>query len=198
MTDFNYINPLFTTNSQEERLLGVSLSGIMDNKITAKGEAKVLAFLRDTAIATNVEWAEKLGLNPSTSVTCVKPDGNTSVLYNTAPGIHGRYAPFYIRRMRIAANTPLANYVLSKNVLAEPALGETWENVRTLVLSFPVKSPEGAVIQRERSAITQQLCTVLTKKKRLSSGFSKIKNMRLGFRFYRQMTTLIYRPHTKK
>lgn len=155
MVDFKDIDMRFAKNCKEERLLGVSLSGIMDNPITAGASSDILERLKGAAIEENEKWAKKLRIKPSVSVTCVKPDGNTSVLYNTAPGIHGRYAPFYIRRMRVAANTPVANYALSVGVPAEPALGETWEDVRTIVLSFPVKSPEGAVIQRERTAIEQ-------------------------------------------
>lgn len=155
MTKFYNINPLFTDNSREERLLGVSLSGIMDNPITASGDPEILDMLKSTVVETNKVWARKLKIKQSVSTTCVKPDGNTSVLYNTAPGIHGRYAPYYIRRMRVAANTPVANYALAVGVPAEPVAGETWEDVRTIVLEFPVKSPEGAVIQRERSAIEQ-------------------------------------------
>ena len=155
MVDFKNINSLFSENCRNERLLGVSISGIMDNPITANPTPEVLERLKNAAIEENRKWADKIGCSYSTSVTCVKPDGNTSVLYDTAPGIHGRYSPYYIRRMRIAANTPVANYALHAGVPAEPALGETWEDVRTIVLSFPVKSPGNATIQRERSAIEQ-------------------------------------------
>lgn len=164
MTKFYNINPLFTDNSREERLLGVSLSGIMDNPITASGDPEVLDMLKRSVIDTNKFWAKKLKIQQSVSTTCVKPDGNTSVLYNTAPGIHGRYAPYYIRRMQVAANTPVANYALSLGIPAEPKFGETWEDVRTIVFSFPIKSPEGAVIQRERSAIEQLNNWLLYKK----------------------------------
>lgn len=164
MTDFYNINPLFTLNSEEERLLGVSLSGIMDNQITASGDAEILGALKRIVIETNAAWAERIGINASVSTTCVKPDGNTSVLYNTAPGIHGRHAPYYIRRMQVAANTPVANYALSIGIPAEPKFGETWEDVRTIVLSFPIKSPDGAVIQRQRSAVEQLESWLLYKK----------------------------------
>jgi ribonucleoside-diphosphate reductase alpha chain len=155
MTDFHDIKPAFKENSEEERLLGVSISGIMDCPIISGGNKKVLNHLRDLVISENKKWAKKLGINASTSTTCVKPDGNTSVLYDTSPGVHGRYAPYYIRRLQLQAGTPVANFALAAGIPAEPIVGESWENLKTLVISFPVKSPDGAVIQRERSAVEQ-------------------------------------------
>lgn len=155
MTDFHDIKDAFRENSEEERLLGVSISGIMDCPVISGGDKKALNHLRDTVISENRKWAERLGINQSTSTTCVKPDGNTSVLYDTSPGIHGRYAPYYIRRLHVQAGSPIANFALASGIPAEPKFGETWDNVKTLVLSFPVKSPDGAVIQRERDAVGQ-------------------------------------------
>lgn len=155
MVDFKNVNDKFRENCEDERLLGVSISGIMDCPVLVGGDKRVLEALKQVAIETNKEWAEKLGINASVSVTCVKPDGNTSVLYNSAPGVHGRFAPFYIRRMRVQYGTPVANFAIAQGIPAEPAFGETWENCKTVVLSFPVKSPDGAVIQRERGAIEQ-------------------------------------------
>lgn len=155
MQDFKHVDDEFVKNAEEERLLGVSISGIMDCPVLSGGDKKALEFLKAAAIDENKKWAAKLGINESTSVTCVKPDGNTSVLYNSAPGVHGRFAPYYIRRMRVQYGTPVANFAIAVGIPAEPAFGETWDNCKTLVLSFPVKSPEGAVIQRERSAVEQ-------------------------------------------
>ena len=155
LTNFKGVSSDFIKNSEEERLLGVSISGIMDCPAISSGEPKVLEELKLTVIKENKKWAKKLGINPSTSVTCVKPDGNTSVLYDTAPGVHGRYAPYYIRRMRMQFGKPVANFAVAAGIPAEPAFGETWENIKTVVLSFPVKSPDSAVIQTERSAIDQ-------------------------------------------
>ena len=155
LTNFKGISSDFIKNSEDERLLGVSISGIMDCPAIASGEPKVLEELKLTVIKENRKWAKKLGINPSTSVTCVKPDGNTSVLYDTAPGVHGRYSPYYIRRMRMQFGKPVANFAVAAGIPAEPAFGETWENIKTVVLSFPVKSPDSAVIQTERSAIEQ-------------------------------------------
>lgn len=155
MQDFKDIDTEFVWNAEDERLLGVSISGIMDCKILSGGDKKALELLKNAAIDENKKWAARLGIKESTSVTCVKPDGNTSVLYNSAPGVHGRFAPYYIRRMRVQYGTPVANFALAVGIPAEPAFGETWENCKTLVLSFPVKSPEGAIMQRERNAIEQ-------------------------------------------
>lgn len=155
MVDFKNVDNEFKLNCEDERLLGVSISGIMDCPILVGGDKKVLEALKQTAIEVNKEWAEKLGINASVSVTCVKPDGNTSVLYNSAPGVHGRFAPYYIRRMRVQYGTPVANFAIAQGIPAEPAFGETWDNCKTVVLSFPIKSPVGAVIQKERGAIEQ-------------------------------------------
>lgn len=155
MSDFHDIKGDFRKNCEDERLLGVSISGIMDCPLINTGDKKVLNHLRSVVISENRKWAKRFGINPSTSTTCVKPDGNTSVLYDTSPGVHGRYAPYYIRRLQVQANTPVANFAIESGIPCEPILGESWEKMNTLVLSFPVKSPVGAVIQRERSAVEQ-------------------------------------------
>ena len=180
MVDFKNVNEKFRENCEDERLLGVSISGIMDCPLLVGGDKKVLEALKQTAIATNKEWAEKLGINASVSVTCVKPDGNTSVLYNSAPGVHGRFAPYYIRRMRVQYGTPVANFAIAQGIPAEPAFGETWENCKTLVLSFPVKSPEGAIIQRERGAIEQLNSWLAFKKHYTETNPSVTINYRSG------------------
>lgn len=155
MVGFKNVNEEFAANCQEERLLGVSISGSMDCPLLSSGNQGVLRALKEKAIEVNREWAGRLGIEPSVSVTCIKPDGNTSVLYDTAPGVHGRFAPYYIRRMRVQYGTPVAEFALDNDIPAEPAFGETWGNCKTLVLSFPVKSPEGAIIQQGRGALEQ-------------------------------------------
>lgn len=155
MQDFKHVDDEFAKNAEDERLLGVSISGIMDCPILSGGDKKALTLLKNAAIDENKKWAARLGINESTSVTCIKPDGNTSVLYDSAPGVHGRFAPYYIRRMRVQYGTPVANFAIAAGIPAEPAFGETWDNCKTLVLSFPVKAPDTAVIQRERSAVEQ-------------------------------------------
>lgn len=151
ITNFHDINPKFKVNCEAERLLGVSISGMMDNPVLAKAGTHTFNLLRDAAIDENRKWAGLTGINASVSVTCVKPDGNTSVLYNTAPGLHARHSEFYVRRMRLQDNTPVANFV--------KAAGIPWEyaahDERTIVVSFPIASPDGAAVQHERSAIEQ-------------------------------------------
>lgn len=155
MTDFKDVNEMFAVNSEDERLLGVSISGIMDCPIISSGDKKVLNVLRDVVIHENKKWAQRLGIKASTSTTCVKPDGNTSVRYDTSPGVHGRYAPYYIRRLQVQAESPIAKWAMWAGIPFEPKFGEDWADMKTAVFSFPVKSPEGAIIQRERGAVEQ-------------------------------------------
>lgn len=153
MNYFPELHPDFAKNNAEERLLGVSLSGIMDNKILQ--DAKVLSKLQEVVIKTNKKWAKILGINASVASTCVKPDGNTSLLYNTSPGLHPRWSPYYIRRVRLQYNNPVAQWLMDAGLPCEPVLGETWENVRTVVFDFPIKSPESNMYQMTASAIEQ-------------------------------------------
>ena len=163
ITNFNNIHPDFRKNCEEERLLGVSLSGIMDNIYLQNEE--FLIELKDIAIKTNIEWARKMGINPSSSVTCVKPDGNTSVLYNTSPGLHPRWSPYYIRRIRLQFNNPIAQWLIASGVYCEPQTGETWDNVKTVVFDFPIKSPEGIKMFQTSATAVEQLNVWLKMKK---------------------------------
>lgn len=162
LTHFPGLHKDFTTNGEEERLLGVSLSGILDNpKLVSE---KWLTSLRDVVYTTNVEWAGKLGINASAAATCVKPDGNTSVLYNTSPGIHPRWSEYYIRRVRLQFNNPVAQWLMDAGVPVEPANGESWDNVRTVVFSFPVSSPKQSMYLTS-ATVGEQLETWLSLKK---------------------------------
>ena len=163
MTNFKNIHSDFKKNCEEERLLGVSLSGIMDN-IHLQNE-EFLIKLKNIAIETNVEWAKKMGINQSASVTCVKPDGNTSVLFNTSPGIHPRWSPYYIRRIRLQYNNPIAQWLIYSGVKCEPQIGETWNNVKTVVFDFPIKSPDGIDMYQTSATALQQLNVWLKIKK---------------------------------
>lgn len=155
MTDFKNINEKFKLNCEEERLLGVSMSGIMDNKHLQNEE--FLNELKQIVIDTNIEWAEKIGINPSVAVTCVKPDGNTSVFLNTAPGLHPRWSPYYIRRIRLQHNNPIAQWLIHSGVSCEPQVGETWNNVKTVIFDFPIKSPEGVEMYQTTTSAIEQL-----------------------------------------
>jgi intein/homing endonuclease len=153
MNYFPQLHKDFARNNEEERLLGVSLSGIMDNPILQ--DAKVLQQLNAHVVETNKKWAKVLGINQSVAATCVKPDGNTSLLYDTSPGLHPRWSPYYIRRVRLQYNNPVAQWLMDSGAPCEPVIGETWDNVRTVVFDFPIKSPESSMYQTTASAIQQ-------------------------------------------
>jgi ribonucleoside-diphosphate reductase alpha chain len=151
----------WANNTEEERLLGVSLTGIMDNPLMTSANAgleKTLEHLRNVAVTTNAEWADRLGIPHSTAISCVKPSGTVSQLVDSASGIHARHSPYYIRTVRGDNKDPLTQFMKDKGVPNEPCVmkGDT-----TTVFSFPVKSPEGAVTRNDMTAI-EQLKTWLT------------------------------------
>jgi ribonucleoside-diphosphate reductase alpha chain len=154
-TKFPYLRRVWQRNTEEERLLGVSLTGIMDNPLmTSKNAAldKTLSHLRDVAVATNKEWAEKLGIPQSAAVTCVKPSGTVSQLVDSASGIHARHSDYYIRTVRGDNKDPLTKFMIDQGIPNEPCVMKP-EN--TTVFSFPVKSPESAVTRNDMTAIEQ-------------------------------------------
>lgn len=154
LTDFKYISPEFKENVEKERLLGVSMTGQHDC-LFLQQNINILTELKELAIETNRIYAERFGINQSTAITCVKPEGTTSEMVGSSSGIHARYSPYYIRRVRIAATDPLAKMLLDQNVDCSPENGETWENVRTYVFAFPQKSPEGSRCIDDMRAIDQ-------------------------------------------
>lgn len=146
LTNFRYLRPLWKRNAEEERLLGVSFTGIMDHQFLNgsqdKGELRsVLSGLKEHAIATNVEFAEKLSIEPSAAVTTVKPSGTVSQLVDSSSGIHPRYSQYYIRTVRADKKDPLAKYMVEKGFPVENDLTKPNDNY---VFSFPVASPEHA------------------------------------------------------
>ena len=154
LTDFRYLRNIWKTNTEEESLLGVSLTGILDNPLlTLENEDLdlLLEDLRDVSITTNKEWAERLGIPQSTAITCVKPSGTVSQLVDSASGIHGRYAPYYIRRVRADMRDPLCKVLEDAGVPCE------MDNFSpsTKVFSFPKQAPEGAVFASEQSGMEQ-------------------------------------------
>lgn len=154
-TKFPYLRKVWQRNTEEERLLGVSLTGIMDNPLMTmknKGLESTLSKLREVAVETNAEWAERLGINPSTSITCVKPSGTVSQLVDSASGIHARHSPYYIRTVRGDNKDPLTQFMIDQGIPNEPCVfkGDT-----TTVFSFPVMSPHRAVTRNDMSAIEQ-------------------------------------------
>jgi len=185
LTNFRYLSPKWKQNTEEEALLGVSLTGIMDHPVlsgnvdglTGKGLVKffgkewlntkddfnlstLLEELKNVAIETNKEWSNRLGINQSAAITCVKPSGTVSQLVNSASGIHPRHSPYYIRTVRADAKDPLAQMMAAQGFpwewnLADrdPDTGELRQN--TMVFSFPVESPKDSVFRNDRSAIEQ-------------------------------------------
>ena len=160
-TKFPYLRKVWANNTEEERLLGVSLTGIMDNPLMTSANAgleKTLDHLRNVAVATNAEWADRLGIPHSTAISCVKPSGTVSQLVDSASGIHARHSAYYIRTVRGDNKDPLTQFMKDKGVPNEPCVmkGDT-----TTVFSFPVKSPEGSVTRNDMTAV-EQLETWLT------------------------------------
>ena len=144
LTDFRYLRSIWKNNTEEEALLGVSLTGILDNKFLAKPGpelSQALTKLKNVAIKTNKEWARKLGINQSAAITCVKPSGTVSQLVDSASGIHPRYAEYYIRRVRSDSKDPLSLVLEEAGIPVE----EDVMSPSTKVFSFPKKAPEGAI-----------------------------------------------------
>jgi ribonucleoside-diphosphate reductase alpha chain len=160
-TKFPYLRKVWTNNTEEERLLGVSLTGIMDNPLMTSANAgleKTLEHLRNVAVTTNAEWADRLGIPHSAAISCIKPSGTVSQLVDSASGIHARHSPYYIRTVRGDNKDPLTQFMKDAGVPNEPCVmkGDT-----TTVFSFPVKSPNKAVTRNDMTAI-EQLKTWLT------------------------------------
>ncbi len=164
LTNFGFLSEEWVKNTEEERLLGVSLTGIMDNKLTNGSDiysdepfglgtlASMLESLRDHTRETNEKWADMLGIPSSTAITCVKPSGTVSQLVNSASGIHARHNPYYIRRIRMDKKDPMYQFLKDKGLDVE-------DDVRvpdtTAVFSFPMKAPEGAICRTDRTALEQ-------------------------------------------
>jgi ribonucleoside-diphosphate reductase alpha chain len=155
LTNFKYLRHVWKKNTEEERLLGVSLTGIMDSTLTATAGNKLetlLEMLRDISVQTNKELSSKLQIPQSTAVTCVKPSGTVSQLTDAASGIHARHNPYYIRTVRGDNKDPLTQFLVSEGIPAEP---DVMKPDSTTVFSFPMKSPQGAVTRTAMTAIEQ-------------------------------------------
>ena len=165
LTDYRYIRKTWKTNAEEERLLGVSFTGIMDHAVLS-GTADpsfsvgfdkyltlqgVLNDLRQETVAANAEWAERIGINPSAAITTVKPSGTVSQLVDSASGIHPRHSDYYLRTVRADSKDPLAVFLQAAGVPAEVDV----MNANNLVFAFPQASPTGSITRHERNAIEQ-------------------------------------------
>jgi ribonucleoside-diphosphate reductase alpha chain len=159
LTNFKYIRNIWKKNTEEERLLGVSLTGIMDSDLLSGTSAHLgmnigatLEALRDVAVETNAEIADALLIPRSTAITCVKPSGTVSQLVDSASGIHARHNPHYIRTVRGDNKDPLTQFLISEGIPAEP---DVMKPDSTTVFSFPMASPRGAVTRTLMTALEQ-------------------------------------------
>jgi ribonucleoside-diphosphate reductase alpha chain len=160
LTNFQYISSEWTKNCKEEALLGVSLTGILDNEMMhfhrsttrSLNLEEMLESLRKVAIETNAKWADEIGISPSASITCVKPSGTVSQLVDAASGIHARHAPYYIRTVRADNKDPLCVMMKEMGFPNEP---DVMKPEHTTVFSFPMRSPENSVFRKDMSAIDQ-------------------------------------------
>lgn len=165
-TNFKYLSPVWKKNTEEEALLGVSLTGIMDHPVMS-GNGIIydelneeyynplegwLQELRDYSVEVNKEWAAKFKINPAAAITCVKPSGTVSQLVDSASGIHPRYSPYYVRTVRADKKDPLAQMMVDQRFPFEVDLMKPDNG---LIFSFPIKAPDGSVYRDDRTAIEQ-------------------------------------------
>lgn len=157
-TNFPGLRDIWKQNCEEERLLGVDINGWVDAQILHPDNPdlpKMLRRLRDFAVETNKKYAEILGINQSASVTCVKPSGNSSQLFDCSSGIHPRHYPYYIRNVRVQAASPLKKLLDNQGVPMDPENGQFEGSANTYVIHFPIKAPEHAILREDMSAIDQ-------------------------------------------
>ena len=154
-TNFGYLRKRWQDNTEEERLLGVSLTGIMDSELLNGKEAgleKTLEKLKKVAVDCNKEYADKFGINQSTAITCVKPSGTVSQLVDSASGIHARHNPYYIRTVRGDKKDPLTEFLKASGI---PSEDDKMKPDHTTVFSFPMMAPKGSVCRTDMTAIQQ-------------------------------------------
>lgn len=166
LTKFGYLEKAWRDNCVEEQLLGVSITGYYDNELVRQDAS--LETLRDEAIKTNRLYAKRFGSNPSTAITCVKPHGNSGQLLGVGSGMHPWFARYYIRRVRISVNDPLLKLAKDQGVPVYPEVGYSTSTATTMVLEFPVKAPDGAIVAKDISALAK-----LREWKRLKTHFTE-------------------------
>ena len=167
LTNFGYLRKRWLDNTAEERLLGVSLTGIMDCKLLNFSPLRLdysaevaylsdtLRYLRNVAVTTNKKWSEKLGINQATAITCVKPSGTVSQLVDSASGIHARHAPYYIRTVRADNKDPITIFMKELGIPNEPQIDGKEISEHTTVFSFPIKSETNSKFRNDLNAIQQ-------------------------------------------
>lgn len=166
LTNFEYLSKDWKENCEKEQLLGVSITGYYDNKIVR--DDKNLDALREEAIKTNKKYAKRFGKNESTAITCVKPHGNSGQLLGVGSGMHTWYSKYYIRRVRISVTDPLLKLAEDQGVPIKPEVGYSTSNASTMVLEFPCKAPEGALVNKDVTALE-----MLGEWKRLKEHFTE-------------------------
>jgi ribonucleoside-diphosphate reductase alpha chain len=166
LTDFGYLGDDWKNNCREEQLLGVSITGYFDNDIIRNNDN--LNELREASIKTNEKYAKKFGSNPSTAITCVKPHGNSGQLLAVGSGMHPWFSKYYIRRVRISVNDPLMKMVEDQGIPVLPEVGYSTSTASTMVMEFPIKAPEGALTNKDVSAVD-----MLTEWERLKVNFTE-------------------------
>ena len=155
LTKFPYLRKIWNTNTEEERLLGVSLTGIMDNQLTngtKHGLERTLESLREIAVETNKEWSAIFGIPQSTAITCIKPSGTVSQLVDSSSGIHPRHSNYYVRTVRGDNKDPLTQFMIDSKIPNEP---DFMKPDTQTVFSFPMKSPKKSVVRNDMTAIEQ-------------------------------------------
>jgi ribonucleoside-diphosphate reductase alpha chain len=156
LTHFPYLRKVWQKNTEEERLLGVSMTGILDNALLNNPDSPklegILNELKEVCVATNAIMAEYLGIPASASITCVKPSGTVSQLTDSASGIHARHAEYYFRRVRGDKKDPLTQHLIDAGVTAEPCV---MKPEQTVVFTFPKKAPQGAMLRKDLTAMQQ-------------------------------------------
>lgn len=153
LTNFTYLSAEWKENCDQERLLGVSVTGQWDSPEFRKVD--VQRWSKAIAVDTNIEYAKRFGVNPSTCVTCVKPSGTVSQLVDASSGTHPRYANYYIRRVRISATDPLLQMMKDQGYPCHPEVGQSADNATTFVLEFPVAAPPGSITRKNITALDQ-------------------------------------------
>lgn len=166
LTNFGYLNKTWKKNCDEEQLLGVSITGYYDNEIV-RNDAN-LETLRLNAIAANKEFAKRFNAQPSSAITCVKPHGNSGQLLGVGSGMHPWFSKYYIRRVRISVNDPLLKLAEEQGVPIYPEVGYSTSTATTMVLEFPVKAPDNAIVAKDVSALE-----MLHEWKRLKEHFTE-------------------------
>ena len=164
-THFPGLRPEWKRNAEQERLLGVDITGQMDCPLLIGPDAaNVFAQLKQLAIDVNAKIAAQLGINPAAAITTVKPAGNSAALLNCASGVHGRHARFYVRNVRVSAHSPIYRVLRDAGAPLSPENGQTAETATTWVCAFPVASPDGAVLKADLSAADQLAHWLLNKR----------------------------------